>query len=427
MTRHFTSSSPAGHENGMKTRGLTVAGLAIVAATYGLARYCFGLFLPEFRQEFNLSTETIGLIAGLSYAGYLMATFLGSGLSTLFGPRLPIMLGGLAAASGMATIAVAPDAVTLAFGVFLAGTSPGLAYPPFSDVIVRHTEPSRQNTIYAWINSGTGFGVAFAGPLALFAGEDWRLAWLLFAGLALAITICNFWTLPRHSPRIANARAAISPRFLLQGAARPLFVAAFLFGIFSAVYWTYAVELLWELSGNSRDAIVFWIVLGMAGVTGCFAGGLVNRWGLRQTYRVLALIVGAAVATLPFLIGVRHGIYFSAAFFRIRFYRDDGALRNVEHADFQGRTLDRVRTDLFPDFPRPGCGPCRRGVRNTPAGSLDAVRRVGPDVLRSCVDQAQRTRSCSRERITPNYGGVGPHNCNVLVFAENSGQHAGTL
>lgn len=315
MTRHFTSSSPAGHENGMKTRGLTVAGLAIVAATYGLARYCFGLFLPEFRQEFNLSTETIGLIAGLSYAGYLMATFLGSGLSTLFGPRLPIMLGGLAAASGMATIAVAPDALTLAFGVFLAGTSPGLAYPPFSDVIVRHTEPSRQNTIYAWINSGTGFGVAFAGPLALFAGEDWRLAWLLFAGLALAITICNFWTLPRHSPRIANARAAISPRFLLQSAARPLFVAAFLFGIFSAVYWTYAVELLWELSGNSRDAIVFWIVLGMAGVTGCFAGGLVNRWGLRQTYRVLALIVGAAVATLPFLIGVRHGIYFSAAFF----------------------------------------------------------------------------------------------------------------
>jgi len=120
MTRHFTSSSPAGHENGMKTRGLTVAGLAIVAATYGLARYCFGLFLPEFRQEFNLSTETIGLIAGLSYAGYLMATFLGSGLSTLFGPRLPIMLGGLAAASGMATIAVAPDAVTLALLSFLA-------------------------------------------------------------------------------------------------------------------------------------------------------------------------------------------------------------------------------------------------------------------------------------------------------------------
>ncbi|WP_299477344.1 MFS transporter [uncultured Roseibium sp.] len=315
MTRHFTSSSPAGYENVMRARGLTAAGLAIVAATYGLARYCFGLFLPEFRQEFGLSTETIGLIAGLSYAGYLMATFLGSGLSTWFGPRLPILLGGLAAASGMATIAVAPDAWTLAFGVFLAGTSPGLAYPPFSDVIVRHTEPSRQNTIYAWINSGTGFGVAFAGPLALFAGGDWRLAWLLFASLALTITFWNYWTLPRHSPRPANAKAAISPRFLLQRAARPLFVAAFLFGIFSAVYWTYAVELLWMLTGQSNDAILFWIVLGVAGVTGCFAGGLVNRWGLQRTYWILALVVGSAVATLPYLIEIPHGIYISSAFF----------------------------------------------------------------------------------------------------------------
>ncbi|WP_305986545.1 MFS transporter [Roseibium sp. MMSF_3544] len=319
MTRHFTSSSPGGYDNAMKTRGLTVAGLAIVAATYGLARYCFGLFLPEFRQEFGLSTETIGLIAGLSYAGYLMATFLGSGLSTWFGPRLPILLGGLTAACGMATIAVAPDAWILAFGVFLAGASPGLAYPPFSDVIVRHTEPSRQNTIYAWINSGTGFGVAFAGPLALYAGEDWRLAWFLFAGLALVITLCNYWTLPHHSPRPANAMAAISPRFLLQRAARPLFVAAFLFGIFSAVYWTYAVELLVDRTENANDAILFWIVLGMAGVTGCFAGGFVNRWGLRRTYWVLALVVGTAVGTLPFLIGVRHGIYFSAAFFGVGF------------------------------------------------------------------------------------------------------------
>ena len=50
---------------------LTAAGLSIVAATYGLARYCFGLFLPEIRDAFNLSSQTIGLIAGSSYAGFI--------------------------------------------------------------------------------------------------------------------------------------------------------------------------------------------------------------------------------------------------------------------------------------------------------------------------------------------------------------------
>ena len=84
MTKHFTSSSPAGFEMTLaQTRGLTAAGLAIVAVTYGLARYCFGLFLPEIRQEFALSPETVGLIAGLSYLGYLAATFVGSWLSTV--------------------------------------------------------------------------------------------------------------------------------------------------------------------------------------------------------------------------------------------------------------------------------------------------------------------------------------------------------
>ncbi|PVB60070.1 MFS transporter [Labrenzia sp. 011] len=315
MTRHFISSSHAEH-NGLaaSTGSVTAAGLAIVAVTYGLARYCFGLFLPDIRLEFGLSTEMIGLIAGASYLGYLAATFAGSWLSTAIGPRLPIVLGGLAAASGMAIIAVSPDPWILALGVFIAGTSPGLSYPPFSDVIVRHTELPRQNSVYAWINSGTGFGVAFAGPLALFAGENWRLAWLTFAVLALAVTVWNMFTLPGGSARPVSS-AAGSVRYLFHKAARPLFAAALLFGVLTAVFWTYAVELLWTLTGNPRDAVLFWIVLGIAGVTGCFAGGLVNRWGLRRTYLVLALAVGAAIGALPLMIGTRLGIYLSAACF----------------------------------------------------------------------------------------------------------------
>ncbi|WP_299819533.1 MFS transporter [uncultured Roseibium sp.] len=297
------------------TRSVTAAGLAMVAVTYGLARYCFGLFLPEIRLEFGLSPEMIGLIAGASYMGYLAATFAGSWLSTAVGPRLPILLGGFAAASGMAIIGAAPDPWILALGVFIAGTSPGLSYPPFSDVIVRYTEQRRQNSVYAWINSGTGFGVAFAGPLALYAGEDWRLAWLVFAAVALVVTFWNMATLPRRTVVPGKTAMKVSLGFLFHRAARPLFVAALLFGVITAVFWTYAVELLWTLTGNPRDAVLFWIVLGIAGVTGCFAGGFVNRWGLRRTFLVLALAVGAAIGALPLLIGTRLGIYLSAASF----------------------------------------------------------------------------------------------------------------
>lgn len=48
---------------------LIPAGLAIVVSTYGLARYSYGLFVPQIRADFNLSVEMMGRIASGSYAG----------------------------------------------------------------------------------------------------------------------------------------------------------------------------------------------------------------------------------------------------------------------------------------------------------------------------------------------------------------------
>lgn len=320
MTRHFIFSSPGGsdHIDG-QSRTLIFAGLSIVAATYGLARYCFGLFLPDIRMEFSLRSETIGLIVGLSYAGYLVATFIGSWLSTTLNPRLPVLLGGVCAAAGMCLIALAPNPWVLGLGVFIAGTSPGLSYPPFSDIIVRHTAASKQNTVYAWINSGTGFGVALAGPLAIFAADSWRFAWLLFAILALAATVLNYFVLPNASTGAKRQALQASLKLLRFKPARPLFTAALVFGVITAVYWTYAVEMLVLLTNDSQAPVRFWIVLGLAGVTGCFAGGLVNTWGLRRTYLILLCLAGLSVGILPIAAGSMMGIYLSAAFFGASF------------------------------------------------------------------------------------------------------------
>jgi MFS family permease len=87
------------------------------------------------------------------------------------GPRRLVVAGGLAAALGMALIATADNAATLALGVFIAGSSPGFSYTPLSEVIMRRVvEPAREK-VYAWINAGTGFGVVVAGPVAIAAGR----------------------------------------------------------------------------------------------------------------------------------------------------------------------------------------------------------------------------------------------------------------
>ncbi len=44
----------------MSLRRLVPPGLAMIAVTYGLARFAYGLFLPEMREAFDLSPSLLG-------------------------------------------------------------------------------------------------------------------------------------------------------------------------------------------------------------------------------------------------------------------------------------------------------------------------------------------------------------------------------
>lgn len=284
----------------MRSASLIPAGLAIVASTYGLARYAYGLFLPNIQADFQLSTAVLGLIAGGSYAGYLVATLAGSAMSGVLGPRLPVVLGGLFATLGMTLIGVATDPWLLTLGVVVAGSSPGLAYPPLSDAVVRMVRVPRQNRAYAVINSGTSLGVVIAGPIALLAGVDWRWAWLCFAGFAFASTLWNGWLLPVGA--FGGTRARL-PRlhwgWFVHDRSAALFLSATLFGVVTSVYWTFAVDLLWRFGALTEfQTRAFWVLIGIAGFLGGFAGDLVTRFGLRRVFRVAVLGTALSFACL---------------------------------------------------------------------------------------------------------------------------------
>src|SRR5215208_7015646 len=106
---------------------LVAPGLAMIAITYGLARFAYGLFLPEMRESLDLSDSVLGLIGAGSYAGYCLAVLGALVLTSRSGPRLMAVAAGSVAVVGMATVAGAPTGWVLALGVLLAGSSSGLA------------------------------------------------------------------------------------------------------------------------------------------------------------------------------------------------------------------------------------------------------------------------------------------------------------
>src|SRR3954471_22889590 len=103
----------------------------MVGVGFGLARYGYGLLLPEMRRSLHLSSAVFGLIATGSYAAYLLGTVLVGAIGNRLGPRPPVILGGAAAVLGMGILARADSAWILALGVLVAGASGALVYAPF--------------------------------------------------------------------------------------------------------------------------------------------------------------------------------------------------------------------------------------------------------------------------------------------------------
>src|SRR5258707_10058517 len=84
------------------------ASVAMASVTYGVGRYAYGLFLPEIRRDFALDTFTLGLIASVGTAVYLLSNIVASAIAIHFKPRTFIVIGGGATPPPLAPVRVAP-------------------------------------------------------------------------------------------------------------------------------------------------------------------------------------------------------------------------------------------------------------------------------------------------------------------------------
>ena len=294
-----------------KTTRLALAGLSAIAVAYGFARYGYGLFVPVFREEFGLSTKTVGFISSAGYAAYLSAMVLTGFLVGRTGPRFPVVTGVMCAAAGMFLIATAQSPLPLVAGVVLAGSSPGFCWAPFSDAVAMLVEEERRGRVLSAVSTGTTFGLTVAGPVVLLTGtgssgneSGWRYAWAAFAVAALLVALWNARLLPGEPYRQASAgteaeygTSGLSIGWFLGRRSAPLLGQAFSYGLIVAFYYTYAVELVRQSGFGEAWGPILWSLVGVAGVTGVITGDAVSRFGLGRCLviclSVLALSIGA--------------------------------------------------------------------------------------------------------------------------------------
>ncbi|NOJ58926.1 MFS transporter [Arthrobacter sp. 260] len=287
MKRTLQSSQPTAPR-------FSVMALALIAATYGLARLGYGLFLPSFSAAFALTPTVGGLLASGASVIYCVSALIGFRFAPTR-PRLVTILAGATAASGSAGIAAAQNTVFFAAAVLIAGMGAGFASPALVELVRRNIPLAEQNKVQSVVNSGTGFGVVIAGVLALVVASSWRLAWALIAVVALGALI---GVLRTDQSRIAEGTTDHPVTSTRTGAElRALWhpiVAAFSFGVGASAIWVHGRTLLEDQGMAVTLSAGAWIALGVGGAGAVLTAPWLARHTLRTTWPATVVTVAAA-------------------------------------------------------------------------------------------------------------------------------------
>jgi predicted MFS family arabinose efflux permease len=279
------------------TISVGVGGAAVVGVAFGMARYAYGLTLPDVRSEFGLSESLLGLIASGTFAGYLIGLISAPPLSGRRGPRAPTTVGGLCGIVGATTVALAPSPWVLAAGAVLSGSAAGWVWAPYSDIVTAVAPRRHQATLLAVITTGTSLGlVALAGLGLLATLVSWRLTW---AGIALAAAVAALVNL-RAVPRLdARRREEVFSRRSpwRRAMVQPLAYAVLYFAAIT-VYFTYASEAARSGGLAASAAPLLFALIGAGGLVGLGTGRMTGAIGTTAVGVGSVWVIGCALVLL---------------------------------------------------------------------------------------------------------------------------------
>ncbi|MBE9925055.1 MFS transporter [Cellulosimicrobium cellulans] len=274
---------------------LVAAGTGLVAVTYGVVRYGYGLQLPTLTTELGLSSAAAGAIAAGSFAAYCAAALGAQRTMARRSPRAVVWAAAALAAAGAVLVGLSWSSASLAAGVLVAGSAAGAASPALVAAVGATVDGRRAGRMQAVVNSGTGVGVALVGAATLVAPDVWRPVWFAAAvGAVVTAAVVDRSARWPSAPEAPPASRGAGERSLARAG-----VAAAVAGIGSAAVWTFGRDLVTVTGGlPGRTTAALWCLLGVAAVLGALSGDAVRVLGLRGAWVVTAVATAVGTAAL---------------------------------------------------------------------------------------------------------------------------------
>ncbi|WP_328858867.1 MFS transporter [Williamsia herbipolensis] len=273
-----------------------LSGVAFIAATYGLVRLAYGLFLPDVQADIGMSSGVAGLVSSGSSLFYCVAAVAGLVLGGR-GARGQVAVAAVSGVVGVWGMAAADGVAWFAVSAIVGSAGAGLASPALVTIVGRSVAPDRVSRAQSVVNAGTGPGVVGAGVLALVVLPEWRTAWWV-VGAATAVIAVALLAADRGT---GSAPTTVSTRMdsaWLRAHAAPA-VAAVLMGAGSSAMWTYGRGVLVDAGVvGERGSVGAWVLLGVGATTVIATSGAMSRLAPRSAWTVTCGVLVVSVAAL---------------------------------------------------------------------------------------------------------------------------------
>ncbi len=305
----------------LSNTGFALFGAALVAISYGLARFAFGVFVPPIRTELGLTPYVIGIIGAQPLISFLLATLIAPFSVDRLGARRTAVFSCGFGAVGLALISQSSGALSLGMGVFSCGICTGLMMPALTAAMQALVNRSLHGRVSSVINAGTSIGVVVAVPAVLFMAGAWRFAYMTFAALAAIGMVAAWYFIPWVS-RITPANAALprSISALQWSRLLRLSLFAFVMGFISSAYWIFAPDLVVSLRALPPDETGWlWLAVGIAGLGGALVADLADRNNPPITQALMLMMLSASLTLLAASPGQLAIAVFSALVFGLAY------------------------------------------------------------------------------------------------------------
>lgn len=180
---------------------VAAAAFAVNGLSYGLLR-SLGLALPDFAEHFDRTAQDTAWVSALALAVQQAASPVGSALSTRWGARPVVMVGGILTSLGFVFSAFARSLLHLYLGLgVLAGSGWALVFAPALGTLSRYFSRRRVLAVGLALTGNGASSLLLAPALQLLLDTfGWRGALLLLGAITLHLTPCGALLRPLTLP-----------------------------------------------------------------------------------------------------------------------------------------------------------------------------------------------------------------------------------